>query len=87
MPTNDNTVLLNNYLQSIQKLERLHWRASSTGPAHAPQWTATCILDGQEIGTGIGPSKNLAKDAAAKEALKVLTSPPETAAEPTPGSE
>ncbi|KAK0505693.1 hypothetical protein EDD18DRAFT_1120294 [Armillaria luteobubalina] len=43
------------------------YNAVSQGPAHAPTWTAQCLLNGQVVGTGQAGSQKLAKEAAAKE--------------------
>ncbi|KAI0043532.1 hypothetical protein FA95DRAFT_1609313 [Auriscalpium vulgare] len=67
------TIALNNYLQAQGKLTLLSWVDTSSGPAHAPEWTSICKLDGQAVATGTGTHKNLARDAAATEALRILT--------------
>ncbi|KAF8516093.1 hypothetical protein JB92DRAFT_3114376 [Gautieria morchelliformis] len=65
-------IALNNYLQAQQKLNLLTIEESCAGPSHAVTWTVTYRLDGEALGTGSGPQKWQAKDAAAKEALQKL---------------
>jgi len=69
---NEGTVALNNYLQSKNQAALLTWEESSSGPAHAPQWTLTCKLNGEVVGVGTGAQKHIAKDMAAKAALQTL---------------
>ncbi|KAF9654161.1 hypothetical protein BDM02DRAFT_3181997 [Thelephora ganbajun] len=73
-PLND----LNNYLQGKKKLTSLSWQDEESGPRHEVLWTSTCKLDGIEVGTGSGPTKRLAKAAAAKNALAKLAESEET---------
>ncbi|KAI0925970.1 hypothetical protein AcW1_008256 [Taiwanofungus camphoratus] len=72
--SNEGTVALNNYLQSQNQLSLLSWEESTTGPQHAPEWTSICKIGGQVVGTGRGAQRHIARDMAAKEALKALTS-------------
>lgn len=44
-----------------------------TGPAHAPEFTVEVVLDGETLGTGIGPSKQRAEQAAAAAAFEKIT--------------
>jgi ribonuclease-3 len=43
---------------------------SETGPAHLKQFDVSVLLDGKEIGQGVGKSKKLAAQAAAKAAIE-----------------
>lgn len=45
---------------------------SSTGPDHDKEFTATAVVGGEELGTGIGRSKKEAEQVAAQEAWRVL---------------
>ncbi|KAJ7922853.1 hypothetical protein B0H13DRAFT_1603321, partial [Mycena leptocephala] len=69
----DGTVALNNYLQSKGRLAALSWQDSTSGPKSAPTWTSICKIFGEVRGTGTGPLKRTARDAAANQALKSLT--------------
>jgi ribonuclease III len=48
------------------------YRLDDTGPDHAKTFTATVVVDGREVGTGTGPSKKHAEQAAAREAYALL---------------
>ncbi|KAI0715083.1 hypothetical protein C8Q76DRAFT_446897 [Earliella scabrosa] len=65
-------IALNNYLQAKNKAAELSWEDTFTGPRHAGEWTSSCKIDGQVIASGTGPQKNVARDAAAREALPIL---------------
>ncbi|GBE77489.1 hypothetical protein BKA93DRAFT_822997 [Sparassis latifolia] len=69
----DGTVALNNYLQSKNQHSLVSWVDTTSGPRHAPEWTSTCKFNGEVIGVGQGAQKHVARDAAAKAALEVLT--------------
>lgn len=69
---NDSISALNNYLQALGKESSLVWLDSKEGPEHAPEWTSICKIDNEQIATGRGPQKNLARDAAARQALAIL---------------
>ena len=43
-----------------------------SGPAHAKEFTMQVAVDGKELSTGLGKSKKLAEQAAAKAALEQL---------------
>ncbi len=45
---------------------------SSTGPDHDKEFTATAVVGGEELGTGIGRSKKEAEQVAAQEAWRAL---------------
>ncbi|KAH9968692.1 hypothetical protein BC827DRAFT_1263195 [Russula dissimulans] len=68
------TIALNNYLQAKGKLAALSWYDTSSGPAHEPEWTSDCKIDGEVIASGKGTHKHLARDAAADKALAILMS-------------
>lgn len=77
-------------LQSLDQAPLLSWHDSTSGPAHAPQWTSVCksecscpvlscahphfgvAVNEEPKGVGHGPQKHVARDMAAKEALKAL---------------
>ncbi|EPT03479.1 hypothetical protein FOMPIDRAFT_87899 [Fomitopsis schrenkii] len=69
---NEGTSALNNYLQSTEKANLLSWDESTSGPRHEPTWTCICKIDGNEYGRGTGPTKQLARNAAASVALERL---------------
>ncbi|KAJ3559002.1 hypothetical protein NM688_g610 [Phlebia brevispora] len=71
-PSMDGTISLNNFLQARNRLTSLVWSETCEGPSHAPIWTSVCKINGEVKGTGIGPQKHVARDLAAKEALKAL---------------
>jgi len=50
------------------------YRASSEGPDHAKEFTATVFLKGEEFGSGRGRSKKEAEQQAAREALERIAS-------------
>ncbi|ETW86821.1 hypothetical protein HETIRDRAFT_166337 [Heterobasidion irregulare TC 32-1] len=74
MSTGRMSIALNNYLQSKDMLPSLRWEESSSGLAHAPVWTSICKIDDEVISTGTGSHKNIARDVAAEEALRILRS-------------
>ncbi|KAI0717141.1 hypothetical protein C8Q76DRAFT_617559, partial [Earliella scabrosa] len=59
-------------LESKNKASDLSWEDTFTGPRHAGEWTSSCKIEGQVIASGTGSKKNIARDAAAKEALPIL---------------
>lgn len=66
------TIALNNYLQVKGKLASLSWYDTSSGPAHEPEWTSDCKIDGKVIASGTGTHKHLSRDAASEKALAIL---------------
>ncbi|KAI0673598.1 hypothetical protein C8Q78DRAFT_637679 [Trametes maxima] len=60
---------LNNYLQKQGQLAALRWKESSTGAGNSIQWTTTCILQDEVMGTGVSSQKGHAKEEAAKQVL------------------
>ncbi|KAI9462287.1 hypothetical protein BJY52DRAFT_1185045 [Lactarius psammicola] len=73
MPPATGTIALNNFLQARRKLASLSWLDTQSGPAHEPEWTSVCRIDGRDISSGTGTHKHLARDAAAERALAILT--------------
>ncbi|KAH9982749.1 hypothetical protein BGW80DRAFT_1453574 [Lactifluus volemus] len=67
------SIALNNFLQSKGKLSSLSWVDTSSGPAHEPEWTSVCKIDGNVISSGKGTHKHLSRDDAADQALVILT--------------
>ncbi|RPD65038.1 hypothetical protein L226DRAFT_564733 [Lentinus tigrinus ALCF2SS1-7] len=59
-------------LQNKGNTSSLSWEDKYTGPRHAVEWTSTCKIDGKAVASGSGLQKNLARDAAAREALVIL---------------
>ncbi|KAH9997798.1 hypothetical protein BJV74DRAFT_768211 [Russula compacta] len=68
------TIALNNYLQAKGKLASLSWYDTSSGPAHEPEWTSDCKIDGKVIASGKSTHKHLSRDSAAEQALAILMS-------------
>ncbi|KZT27573.1 hypothetical protein NEOLEDRAFT_1043160, partial [Neolentinus lepideus HHB14362 ss-1] len=60
---------LNNFLQVNGGTQQMHMSASNNGPAHAPQWTVVVRINNIEYGTGVAPTLNEAKEAAAQQTL------------------
>ena len=48
------------------------YEVTSTGPDHAKSFSASAVIDGEVVGTGIGRSKKAAEQAAAEEACALL---------------
>ncbi|MBP3087885.1 ribonuclease III [Corynebacterium sp. sy017] len=59
---------------SERKLPMAVYEATATGPEHDKVFTATVSVEGEKLGTGVGPNKKLAEQLAAHEAVKVLQS-------------
>ncbi|CDO73154.1 hypothetical protein BN946_scf185007.g209 [Trametes cinnabarina] len=72
MANNGGTVELNNYLQARGLVPMLSWEDKPDGPRHETRWISQCKIGGEVLGTGTGPKLNVARDAAANEALVVL---------------
>ncbi|KAI0778403.1 hypothetical protein BD413DRAFT_466224 [Trametes elegans] len=51
-----------------QRRLEVQYPANFSGPAHAGRWTVSCVVNGIEKGIGTGPSKQLAKEEAARQA-------------------
>ncbi|KAG6331284.1 hypothetical protein ID866_7806 [Astraeus odoratus] len=50
----------------------VEYPATFIGPAHAGKWNVTCVVNGIERGKGTGPSKQLAKEQAARAAYYAM---------------
>ncbi|KAF5312898.1 hypothetical protein D9619_002734 [Psilocybe cf. subviscida] len=59
---------LHNYFQGRHESTRLTYAETPSGPSNAQVWTTECKIDGKVKGTGKGPNKIDAKQAAAREA-------------------
>ncbi|MFT3899764.1 MAG: ribonuclease III [Gordonia sp. (in: high G+C Gram-positive bacteria)] len=59
-------------LSAAQSLGPPSYLISSTGPDHDKEFTATAVVGGEELGTGVGRSKKEAEQVAAQEAWRVL---------------
>jgi ribonuclease-3 len=63
---------------SLQEFTQAHlacmpaYREEGDGPPHERVFTSTVTVDGEELGTGTGPSKRAAQQLAAAEALRTL---------------
>ncbi|GBE77744.1 hypothetical protein BKA93DRAFT_757759 [Sparassis latifolia] len=55
-----------------QRRLTVEYPAQFSGPAHAGRWTVQCIVNGIEKGQGNGPSKQLAKEEAARQAYYAM---------------
>ncbi|KAI0079639.1 hypothetical protein K474DRAFT_1591679 [Panus rudis PR-1116 ss-1] len=53
---------------AMQRRLAVEYPATFTGPAHAGRWTVKCVVNNTEKGIGHGPSKQLAKEEAARQA-------------------
>ncbi|XP_010705171.1 interferon-induced, double-stranded RNA-activated protein kinase-like [Meleagris gallopavo] len=71
LPTFDYVSLLNKYSQRTLQLVDYN-NINRTGDAHAPMYSCSCTISGHVYGNGIGNSLAAAKQAAAKEAYRVL---------------
>lgn len=54
---------------------RPKYRIEATGPDHAKRFTATLIIEGDQVGVGVGRSKKEAEQRAAKQALGSMDVP------------
>lgn len=52
------------------------YQVSEMGPDHQKTFTAIAVVGGEEVGTGVGPSKKEAEQRAAEAAFAVLRMPP-----------
>lgn len=53
---------------ATQRRMPVDYPSEFAGPAHAGRWTVKCVVNGIVKGNGMGASKQLAKEQAAKEA-------------------
>ncbi|KAI5117625.1 hypothetical protein M0805_001268 [Coniferiporia weirii] len=65
------TALRNHFVLSRQ-LRKCLVQSSSCGPAHAPTWSVSILVDGIVLGEAPGSSKKLAQEEAAKQAYAVV---------------
>jgi len=72
----DARTLLQEHLQQLGRGTPSYRIVRSEGPPHAPTWTQEVVVAGEVLGRGVGPSKQQAARAAARQALAVLTEPP-----------
>ncbi|CCL98160.1 uncharacterized protein FIBRA_00154 [Fibroporia radiculosa] len=64
---------LNNWLQSRRNPDlKMEYKTGRSGPHHAPTWEAAVLINGIECGKGTGQNQGIAKEQAAKQALKAL---------------
>ncbi|MFT4200069.1 ribonuclease III [Gordonia sp. (in: high G+C Gram-positive bacteria)] len=59
-------------LSAARSLGPPSYLISSTGPDHDKEFTATAVVGGEELGTGVGRSKKEAEQVAAQEAWRTL---------------
>ncbi|KAF8560207.1 hypothetical protein OG21DRAFT_38851 [Imleria badia] len=57
---------------AIQRGLSVGYPATFAGPPHAGKWNVTCVVNGIEKGKGSGPSKQLAKEEAARSAYYAM---------------
>lgn len=50
----------------------VQWPAKQSGPQHAPRWEINCLVNGSIYGSGVGTTKQLAKEEAALHAFFAL---------------
>ncbi|KAH9857962.1 hypothetical protein C2E23DRAFT_718683 [Lenzites betulinus] len=55
-----------------QRRLEVQYPAMFSGPAHAGRWTVSCLVNGIEKGMGMGASKQLAKEEAARQAYYAM---------------
>ncbi|KAI0375470.1 hypothetical protein BV20DRAFT_273138 [Pilatotrama ljubarskyi] len=60
---------LNNYLQKQGQLAALRWTEVPAGAGNNMQWTASCILNDEVMGTATSKQKSAAKEEAARQTL------------------
>lgn len=68
-PPRDAKSRLQEWAQGLGRPLPRYREVERSGPAHAPVFTVEVLLNGEAIGTGAGPSKQRAEQAAAAEAL------------------
>ena len=57
---------------AAQRRVKVDFAPTNTGPPHAPIWTIRALVDGDVKGSGTGPSKQLAKEEACRNACYAL---------------
>ncbi|KAF8898922.1 ribonuclease III domain-containing protein [Infundibulicybe gibba] len=55
-----------------QRRVAVEYPAEQSGPPHAPRWTVRCVVNGIEKGVGVGNSKQVAKEEAARQAFYAM---------------
>lgn len=70
--TKDYKTFLQEYVQSKRKELPVYRLEEESGPAHQKQFKVSVWIDEQLVGTGVGSSKKIADQQAAKEALKTI---------------
>lgn len=73
-PPKDAKSSLQEIVQEREKQSPHYKIIKTTGPDHAREFTVGVFIKGEEVGTGKGPSKQVAEEEAAAEALKKLHS-------------
>ncbi|MBS6097951.1 MAG: ribonuclease III, partial [Streptococcus vestibularis] len=68
----DYKTALQEHLQVNGTVDITYTVIDESGPAHAKEFTMQVAVDGKELSTGLGKSKKLAEQAAAKAALEQL---------------
>ncbi|EIW87108.1 hypothetical protein CONPUDRAFT_161715 [Coniophora puteana RWD-64-598 SS2] len=71
MPGGRYTTVLNNFYSS-RPGHLLTQAESNSGPPHQPEWTVTFKVNGNPVGAGTAPQKNVAKERAAQAACAAL---------------
>lgn len=74
-PPRDAKSNLQEIVQEKMKESPFYRILKTTGPDHAKEFVVGVYIRGKEMGQGIGPSKQLAEEKAATEALEKLTNP------------
>jgi ribonuclease-3 len=64
--------LFQEWSQATLGLTPIYRTIASAGPDHAKEFTVAALIDGQEVGRGIGYSKQSAAQAAAQQALEAV---------------
>ncbi|KAI0830780.1 hypothetical protein BC628DRAFT_1416288 [Trametes gibbosa] len=59
-------------LQKQGQLAALGWAESHTGAGNSVEWTVTCKVNGDAVGTAVSHQKGAAKEEAARQALVKL---------------
>lgn len=71
--TPDPKTLLQEFVQRTPGLNLEYLVIAVTGPEHAPNYTVGAVVNGKIVSRGSGASKKEAEEAAAREALRLLT--------------
>lgn len=68
---------LQEWSQALHRITPHYRTVDEAGPDHAKQFTVAAFIGNEEVGRGKGPSKQIAAQAAAADALQQLTIPPD----------